>query len=198
MNQTTPIDDQELNQLLPWYVNGTLNDDELRRVEDYLAVNASARTQVEFLQRLRDEVRGETVGSPGAFGHKRLQAAIASETQGSQPRKGLARWRAAAALGALAVLIQGAMLFDLHRQQDVYQPLGTDQGAGLQVIFHEQATERQIRTLLNEIGASIRSGPGALGIYRIELDTTIESDDPERVLESLRRASDVVSEAHLD
>lgn len=196
MNQPTSTDDQDLNGLLPWYVNGTLNDDERRRVERYLETNPAARTQVAFLRRLRDEVRAETVGSPGAFGLKRLQAGIASSAPTRQPRLGLAGWRAAAAIGALVVVIQGAMLFDTHRQDQAYVPLGVEQGTQLQVVFNEHATERQIRSLLNEIGAVIRSGPGALGVYRIELESSADALGPDQALELLRDAPEVVSEAH--
>lgn len=196
---------EELEKLLPWYVNGTLAGEELQAVEAFVEANESARTQVEFLQQVRNEVREEQAGSPGAFGLQRLNAAIASQqadtTEASDTTNvvKLSRWRMAAAVAGLVVMLQAGLLFNTFQQEPAYVPLGVDSDAQLvQVIFQEDATEGEIRSLLQEVGASISSGPGALGIYRLELELQQQDSEVDQLLERLRAATDVVAEANLD
>ncbi|GJL82909.1 MAG: hypothetical protein DHS20C01_25430 [marine bacterium B5-7] len=187
---------ESLHLLLPFYVNGSLDDAERHSVETYLENNPAARTEVVFLQRLRDEVRQTDQGSLGAFGQKRLEKEIAQTR--SRPAVTSTRWRAIAAAAALLAVIQGGLLFNIWQSDDGYKMLGVGGSAGVEVIFNETATEAEIRSLLNEVGATIRSGPGALGVYRIELEHSLENADINKVIEKLRENSAIVSEANLD
>lgn len=80
-------------------------------------------------------------------------------------------WRYAAAIFAFAALSQ-AMFFGFQgsrqNEQATYETVSevpTD--FTLQVTFASNATENDIRTLLQQTGANITSGPSALGIYEI-------------------------------
>ncbi|MFT5111401.1 MAG: anti-sigma-K factor RskA [Parasphingorhabdus sp.] len=198
MNET--LDRNEVEKLFPWYVNGTLNDDERQQVEDHLQANPEAVTQVDFLRKVRESVKQEDVGSPGEFGLRSLQRQIKAQkqtvTKVPTSQKG---WKMAAAVAGLVVMIQGSILFENYQQPDQYTPLSVSADIPLvQVIFQETATEVQIRSLLQTVGASIASGPGALGIYRLKLDFYQSTDDINKALDELRAAENVVSEASAD
>lgn len=67
-------------ELLPWLANGTLEGEELHRVEEHLRSCLACRREVEELRRLRREVDTASDASPpGAPGLERLLAEIEAE-----------------------------------------------------------------------------------------------------------------------
>src|SRR3546814_10054597 len=103
--------DEALDLLLPWYVNGTLADDELRQVEAYLARSSHARDEVELLRALRQQVKDEKIeASPGALGLQRLQRQISQDGGQTGPARRTAAvagfWRPLAVAACLAVVVQ--------------------------------------------------------------------------------------------
>ena len=58
----------------------------------------------------------------------------------------------------------------------------------MQVQFLPQASEQQIRKLLNEVHAQIVSGPGALGIYTVR----VAESDGEAAMQRMHRETGVV------
>ena len=206
----TPERDAELDQLLPWYVNGTLSDDERARVETYLAASAGAREEVELLRRLRDHVKeSQPAQSPGELGLKRLQREIAAERKpASTPAQAAPAggspgwWRPAAIAAALVIAIQGALLFQTWQGGGVVDIAGSGQaGGGIAVIeatFAPEATEAQIRAALQAIDGRLIDGPGALGVYRIQL-IGVDGADEEAIraaLAALAARPDVVTGAN--
>lgn len=197
----TKREDDDLEQLLPWYVNGTLTAEEHQAVEAYLARSESARTQAAFLARVREAVRDQEHGSPGAFGLARLKTAMAAGEAGRDAKPAPAksspttqRWRMVAAAAGVVVMIQAGLLFESF-QQPAYQPLGAADTAPIQVSFRDEASAGQIGALLAELGASIRSGPGSLGIYRLALEEGAASVD--EVVAALRAAG-IVEDVRAD
>ena len=53
----TPEELREMEDLLPFYVNGTLQADERTRVEAALSEDDGLRTELQFLQSLRSSVK---------------------------------------------------------------------------------------------------------------------------------------------
>lgn len=51
--------------LLPWYLNGTLTEEEHRQVEQHLTDCETCRTELEGLRQLREEVRSANEAQPG-------------------------------------------------------------------------------------------------------------------------------------
>ncbi len=190
-------------ELLPWLVNGTLEGEEKARVEAWLAENEEYAALRDFDAAVRDQVQTETAGSPGAFGLRRLQKAIAAEKRAAEPAMPTRAandsrwWKPAIAAAALVIVVQGGVIFDMFRDQDTYQPLGvaTD-GITLQVEFEPGATQQQISELLRAIDASIIDGPAASGLYRLQLDP--EQSAADEALAALREAGGVVRYAEAE
>ena len=194
----------ELEKLLPWYVNGTLQGEEKNAVEAFVEHDEGAQSQVEFLRKIRKTVKQDASGSPGVFGLQRLNSLISDQSKSKQdqaPQSSVvssSRWKIAAAVAGFVVMIQAGLLFNTWDAPQ-YTPLSVDSDTQLlQVIFNENATERDIRSLLQSVGATISSGPGALGIYRLELDLQQNEADIDTLLERLLAEPNVVSEASLD
>src|SRR5262249_57536756 len=89
-----------------------------------------------------------------------------------QDTPSLFRWALAAETAAI-VLLAAAIIFQGSVGPSFYRTL-SDPGKGLepgrvhvQVVFADDITEREIRTLLSSIGATIVAGPTPLAIYTV-------------------------------
>lgn len=183
--------DENLDLLLPWYVNGTLEAGERQAVEAYLEESAHARDEVELLRQLRQQVKEQVFeNSPGELGLQRLRREIKQE---AEQQKGSADkmtgkvltvasfWRPLAIAACLAIVVQAGVMVGMNSG---LIPTGGDvtiagkAPAVMQVTFAPDATEQDIREVLQSAGASIADGPTALGIYNLRLvdpnATTVE------------------------
>ncbi len=169
---------------LAWYVNGTLGASERKTVENHLHGCARCRDEVAFLKTLRHGVKTLTdTATPGDLGLKRLLRDV--RAQGSRVRLW---WKPTLAAAAVVIIVQGALLASFWPHESPVTPLGGPKpfGAVAQIVFQPNATEAQIRALLQKNGATLIDGPGAIGLYRIRLEKT----DP--ALMQLREHKDVV------
>ncbi|WP_193371526.1 hypothetical protein [Pelagibius marinus] len=183
--------DENLDLLLPWYVNGTLEAGERQAVEAYLEESAHARDEVELLRQLRQQVKEQAFeNSPGELGLQRLKREIkqdAEQQKGSADRMTgkvltvASFWRPLAVAACLAIVVQAGVMVGMNTGMI---PTGGDvtiarkAPAVMQVTFAPDATEQDIREVLQSAGASIADGPTALGIYNLRLvdpnATTVE------------------------
>lgn len=193
--------DEALDLLLPWYVNGTLEDAERRQVEAYLERSSHARDEVELLRALRQQVKDEAIeSSPGELGLQRLKRQMKQEA--AQPQDRMAGrtitvasfWRPLAVAACLVVMVQAGIMVGLGGFGTTDGGVTTATGgspAVLQVTFAPEATEQQIRDLLQQAGASIADGPTALGVYNLRLVDAEGSVD--EALATLRASGDIVT-----
>ncbi|WP_282608504.1 hypothetical protein [Pelagibius sp. Alg239-R121] len=213
--------DLELRKLLPFYVNRTLDEQELANVEDYLIRSEEARGEVAYLQRLRQAVKGEpSETSPGKLGLIRLQRDIAlgkglqpastaktgkrasnlaREAQLSARGQGVTVWWRHLAIAACLTLavMAGLSLATGQRRDDNPQLAGAGYGSELQITFKPQASEAAIRALLLETGLSIKEGPSSLGIYRLNTGA-LAGETLENVLKKLKQRRDVVETVEVE
>jgi len=182
-----------LSELLPWYVNGTLKDEEREWVDRCLAADAGARAELEW--------------------HRELQSSIAQSVSEVAPDLGLARtlrhiradrptlgdrirsWLGGAGLGPVVALarpiaviaavsligVQSVSIYVLTRHADDAQQiralraLPADEGPLLRVNFAPDAREADIRLLLSAVEGSLAGGPGQLGDYYVRVPAGTEN-----------------------
>lgn len=176
----------ELEALLPFYLNGTLSGEDLRAVEDWLAADAEAlaalaeadmeaaetsavneaiRPPADALARFNRALEGEAgpasaaSGNPFAALWQRLVALPA----------GLA-W-ATAALAVALVLYQA--VYGGIREQGGVEIAGTEQDEAKRpfalVVFRADARMADIGAFLTANGAAIVGGPTATGVFRVAI-----------------------------
>lgn len=205
----------EAERLLPWFVNATLEGDELARVESHLADCALCQREVEQLRELR-RVCAQPMPTPDATAAfqrllPRLQAPRARQPV-SHARPSPSRWRVArrawattprwlrgamAAQGALVLVLGGLWLGDGGQPPPMYHVLG-DAAAPtaaiertdvhrLLVVFDPQIDQAQMQRLLRASQARIVDGPNDAGAYVLAVPAAREK----AVRDSLRAAAGV-------
>jgi anti-sigma factor RsiW len=176
--------------LLPWYLNGTLREDELREVDQHLSSCAACRAELDELAQLNVELH--EVYAAQSAPSTRIQRAVRAQVQleasakraksvtGLQWLNGLDDWfrsmfvpRWAPALAVMLLVAQlGLLLWSMARPTLPDQV--TTRGLGsptvrLRVVFQETASERQIRSLVQGLRGRIVDGPTPDGAYIMEL-----------------------------
>jgi anti-sigma factor RsiW len=113
----------ELEELLPAYVNGTLSNEQQAVVEAYIANHSDARADVIWLRTLRQRMRVlSTDISPGTIGWQHLRRSL--RTAGRvNARHGSNGWIHAMAAAALIIVMQTSMLIGLSPWQEALRLL---------------------------------------------------------------------------
>ena len=213
--------DQEIAELLPWYVNGTLDDSETREVEAYLERSPEARAELAELRVLEDAVttlaEDEPAWKPGLLTdalrrigvHEREQASATEAQFGARVRRFVERIlpgldvtprvpRLALAVQLALVLGLGSALVLTQLREPDYGTLSGGSAsvadrALVQVGFQSDVSEAELRALLRELDAEIVAGPSAQGLYTVGLPhTPDQSEEIEAGIRALRARSDVV------
>jgi len=200
---TTLDTKQELESLLPFYLNGSLDDIDKARIEKALAEDEDLRQELAFAKIMQKQIQQVPEQSPAEFGLKRLQRSLKqqqekerlqlqSTEQTTSAKKG---WQFIAIAASLMLFVQ--TVTTVQQQSDDYMAAGggktIQQGQIVSVTFSSTATELQIRQLLLENNAVIVDGPSALGIYHLALTSEFETS-----LQALQARSDLIESIQQD
>lgn len=173
---------REIDALLPWYVNGTLTDDEHRRVEAHLSECVRCQRERDWLYELRSVVAEPAASMEGRADvsldrlRRRLDAGLAQRVlsqlrdvrEGWRRAPAWTRWALAAQL-ALCVGLAGALALP-RGPAAYYHTLGSGSTAQpaesrLVVMFEPSMAEARLRVLVQANGAHIVDGPTGTGAY---------------------------------
>jgi len=212
---------QEIIEVLPWYVNGTLNQTERAAVVQHLDSGCQeCIREVANLTAMRKLVVavGDEEPEPSPFLLNRALAEIEDyERTRTEPKQGpsqswlstlreswwprtpvLARIALAAQM-ALLLVVGGVAIYQHSHPEVVYTTTsGPSTGkagqAMISVVFNEKASERDIRQTLEEIRGTIIDGPTPQGSYTVQLPVRPEQTaELDKVLQILSRKPQVVS-----
>ncbi len=216
---------QEVIELLPWYVNATLSEDERRELDSHLAGCASCRVELDELTVLQRAIEesAEELPEPSRSRLTEAMAEIGAYEQAKQrpPVKSSSRlseflerigevlmgWcgplpaRAmVAAQFVLIVALAGGLGFSLWNQREFSTLSGhqvsEDDGARIAVRFEASITEAQLRDVVGEIKGTIVAGPSPLGIYTIRVPIAAENTaELDKLLERLRSKRQIIAYA---
>ncbi len=182
----TDISRDELDKLLPFYVNGTLTEEEKTVVEKQLADDPAFEVERQYLVALHSKIKEQEMeGSPGELGLARLKASIQKEasispqvvdepTPAPEPEQDnvvQGWWKPVAIAACLGLAVMSTAQVNTAFFDDGMTTAsgGASSGPVLQIFFEEAATEKDIRMLLRQKQLNIIEGPTALGFYRVEL-----------------------------
>lgn len=186
---------EEIEMLLPWYVNGTLDPTDRGKVEAYLASDPEMKAQLATLREDMHEAidANEAIAGPSGAALGRLMDQIAAEAPARRPllktnsslfRKlddflrslSPGRLSFAAMAAAAVILVQasvvGTMLLQSTPEGHVYETASGDQiqgGTFVLVKFAPDASLEEISAFLTSTNAEIVGGPKPGGLYRVRV-----------------------------
>jgi len=186
--------------LLPWYVNGTLDADEVATFEKHLAECAECRADLEQERLLGHEVAHRPLDAD--HGWERMRAQLQARSSKGWPAPLLAPraflrrsvpmgWALAAQAACLAVVVGATWLAAPRFQDHTYRALGAAEarvGGNVVVMFKPSASEQALRGALRDVGARLVDGPTASDAYVLHVDPAGRADALSRL-----RANDDVS-----
>ena len=190
---------ERFEELLPWYVNGTLGAEDRVWLEQYAAEHPETQAQIHWYRELQSQIRASAPQIVPTLGLERVLNRI-----GRQPTTGagrVRRWLGGLAAGAVAaiarpigavalmliVLVQGGVIYRMQQEVSPQQQLRatnttpSDEGPLLRVNFSPAATEADMRMLLVSLQASLAGGPGQLGDYYLRVPRGRESAAADRL-----------------
>lgn len=198
------LSDTELEQLLPFYVNGTLSAEEAGLVEARLEESEALRHERAYLQALRQRIQDMPEDeAPGEMGLQRLKREIRDAGDDAQTAPasndnvaGVSTWwkpLAVAACVALVVLsglnITGYFGPSEEGGLQTASSGGSLNGPVLQIFFAATAREADIRQLLHDNSLNIIGGPSAAGFYRIEFKSKTSPEQAMQMIAKLKATS---------
>lgn len=185
---------QRFDELLPFYANGTLADDERSFVETWLREHPKSQAELDWYRSLQTKLREDVPAVSSEVGLERAMARIRAERSpqaarpaAPQPALGerVRGWLASllpqpllkpALAGALAVVLaQAVVIANLSGERDdstemrAVRPTVVDKGPFLKVSFKTDAREAEIRLLLVQAGGSLAGGPTQLGDWFVRV-----------------------------
>jgi Putative zinc-finger len=186
-NQTLSSEHQEIFDLMPWYVNGTLADRERHRVDAHVRTCRSCRGELQREQRIHEAMAAE----PGleyipAASFKRLQASLEGSLSpgSSSAADGIAAartrvrhrlihrsFRIAASVAALGLIAAGWMHWRSGESTDAYHtvtastPRPADEA--VRAVFAPNITLAELQAILDEAQLRIVGGPTEAGVYSL-------------------------------
>ena len=187
------------DELLPFYVNGTLSEADRGWIEDYLREHREARAELQWYQSLQTKLREDVPAVSSEVGLERVMQRIHGESAAPAKRAAarsgppilqrlreffesitpqpLLRPAFAGALAVVAVqaLVIGSLLGeredDASELRAVRPSIVDDKGPYLKLNFKADAREADIRLLLVEVNGSLAGGPGQLGDWYVRVPT---------------------------
>jgi hypothetical protein len=181
---------QEAFELLPWFVNGTLEQAERVLVEQHVQGCAACRRERDWLQRLSGAYAQSELAVDGELAFRRLERQLLARDvrvrAGGSPRmrmrtgrlRGLftanAPWLKFALAMQIGVIVALAWAFAV-REPPRFHVLGATPmraGSNIIVVFDPATRESELRRILREVGARVVDGPTAANGYVLDVAGT--------------------------
>lgn len=172
---------QGVQSLLPWYINGTLQDVELARVRSHLAQCALCQADAAWQDELRSCLpAAEPVSNADADRHWAAlsQRLGATDARASRPASAVTNWLRSRwlpfAIGMQGVIVAALAFVWLAAppRDDAFRALGAAPNAvsaNVLVVFRPTATESDIRRVLRANRAQLVGGPTVTDAYLLHL-----------------------------
>lgn len=182
----------EIESLLPFLANETLEGEDRRSVEEAVAADAALQAELDALKAIRTTMQAEEEFSPGEMGLARLMREVEAEpVKIATPTPANKPWIWQSVAAVLLVALVGQTAFQMGGSDDVARggfelASGDAEAVGpavaqFRVGFAPDTTEAAMRALLIEGGLVIAGGPNAQGLYDLAVSDA-EAFDAARTL----------------
>jgi hypothetical protein len=193
----------EVDRLLPWWINGSLDGDERAQVEHHLAECVSCQQEVTWLRGLQHAYDAKDVATDDATpALRRLRRRVAHEHKAAtgSPYSIADWWRRHRPMGwvvvaqAMFILVLGGAW--LQQRVPTYHTLSAPAAkASLMVVtFAPQTSEARLRELLRANHARLVGGPSQTGAYLL----SVPDENAVSARQQLHEAKEVTLVENLD
>lgn len=176
---------QATEMLLPWFVNGTLEGEELALVEQHLESCARCQREVDALRELQAAYMGTEMLPDAAASFQELRRQLDGSRTAWRPAALFrrlsqswwqsptwAQWVLAAQLGVIVLL--GSLVVLGSGSDTLYRTLAAADAprhaaGSLVVVFDPRVTEAELRQIVRRVGAQVVDGPTEAGAYVLQL-----------------------------
>jgi hypothetical protein len=181
------------DELLPWYVNGSLGAEDREWVDRYLSEHPEARPELDWARSLSTRLRDSMPAVAPTIGLERTMERIRGKRPTLAERMGAfldsLGMRPAAALAGLAIVaVQGGFILHLldsagedATEMRSLRAVASDERPMLKLNFAPDAKEAAIRHLLVSVQGRLAGGPGQLGDYYVIVPAGQEAAIAERL-----------------
>jgi len=177
---------REVDEMLPWFVNGTLEGGELAAVEQHVRDCARCQREVDLLQQLQTICAIDEPAPDATPSYRQLRERIAGRRRlGAlrdrarellrpwQRAPAWAKWAIAAQFAGIAMLVVKVAM-PISESAGLYQTLGAPaahaaRDGAVAVIFVPDATESELRRIVQAAGARVVDGPTESNAYVLEV-----------------------------
>lgn len=160
-------------ELLPWFVNGTLNEADHALVDKHLKVCEECQSDLEQVLEMSamfNAEKSDEIGTQNAA-RKKFEAALAHtkkdslfEPYGSSATKVMASVAGVFFIAAVSMLfVPDETTFTTMSRSE------PNHATVLQIVFRDGVTEDSIGDILMTEGRILLSGPSRLGVYRVSI-----------------------------
>jgi anti-sigma factor RsiW len=181
-----------VHELLPWYVAGTLEPDELAEVQAHLPGCAECRAEVEFQRRLDAQVDELPLDVDVSWARMRGRLQPSGRFSAAWSRvRAAAPWAGWAAAACLALAVAAPVLQPRSppgEYQALSGPTAAAPSGNLVVMFQPETPERDLRAAVQTTGARLVDGPTAAGGWVL----SVPAADRDAAVRSLRARPEVV------
>jgi hypothetical protein len=195
-----------IEEMIPWFVNGTLNEREHKRVADHLEQCVSCRAELVAQQRIRSAILqpGKVELAPQASFNK-LWERISTDDQTPVPaantrhRAAVAaewcrqNWMPVALAVQVLIIVSLGVVLATRPHNDAttvpYQTVTTDNHADqaiIHVVFADDTRLSDVKDILARTGVEVVTGPSAAGVYSLTPDARSVDMNLQAVLAALR------------
>jgi anti-sigma factor RsiW len=175
-----------VDALLPWFVNGTLEGEDLAVVEEHLRECGRCQSEVAWLREFQTLYAAADPAPDAAESFRKLSQRLAASEPSRRGGWRLRLWWSglgrrlrpwtpwAVAVQFVVILALGGLLWSGDRSPGPYRTLGASGSAGpgagnLVVVFDPATPEAELRRVLLRIGARVVDGPTEAGAYVLAL-----------------------------
>jgi ribosomal protein L21E len=199
---------QEAQELLPWFVLGTLNAAETAMVQEHLRTCSQCQGDVELQRKMQAVPLGLRVEIDVNSAFAKLKPQLAAAVQEKKGprfegrlenlRQAARRWWMPWAIAGQAVALACLCVVVMQKQADPVQYIAlgaqVEDKGNMVVMFKPQTAESELRRILQGADARVVDGPLVTGAYVVHVNDGKRA----QVLAALRRESAVTMAESLD
>ena len=195
-----PMTHEEAIELLPWLVNGSLDEEQHDIVAAHASSCVTCRRELDELEVLQQSINVlGTQHEPPAPDMRRINARIDAQLETASPGRALldgwrrfagSRWRVAFAVQSVVLLVVAGVLLLPREPQPEFTTLSDPQalpaGQYLRVVFDPTIAQPDVDAILRVHDLTVVAGPSERGVVTLRFDDDVPGSERDAVTKMMQ------------